>query len=103
MGSATNAPATNRPTPTRAVILFSALLGKPANHTARLAVHLLRAAPARPDTLDRAARVAERLAQLAAVLDNYMHPSNTGAPCRLCRRRPSPSFQHGCTLRLSAA
>jgi hypothetical protein len=47
-------------------------------HLGRLCVALLRSSPNNPGTGSRAADAGARLTQLAALLDNYLHPSNTG-------------------------
>jgi hypothetical protein len=47
-------------------------------HIARLQVALLRTCPQRPHTAATAAAALPHLRQLAGLLDNYLHPSNTG-------------------------
>jgi hypothetical protein len=47
-------------------------------HVARLQVALLRTCPQRPHTHATAAAALPHLRQLAGLLDNYLHPSNTG-------------------------
>lgn len=47
----------------------------------QLAVSLLRTCPLRPRTCITSEGAMTRLHHLAGLLDNYLHPSNTGAWC----------------------
>jgi hypothetical protein len=60
-------------------VCFWPQMGGIYQHVARLQVALLRTCPQRPHTRATAAAALPHLRQLAGLLDNYLHPSNTGA------------------------
>jgi len=81
VGSADSATAVVRPTPVKPLVLHGALMSSEHGSGARLIVSLLRTCGQRPHTAAVSAGAFERLTHMAGLLDNYLHPSNSGKWC----------------------